>query len=764
MDERLVVRYMTRFHRCAHPLLIATLFFTMYAAVDAQVTEEWEVFSTLNVGSSIATDLEGNVWVGTTGGAYRYNTTTGESQVYRTVDALLRLDVSAVGVNPDNGDIYFGSTDGSVSILRSGGWWTYVTDVAQAERPNREITGFAFDQGGIYILTSFGVAVFNSQDSTIRDSWTRLGTIPANTQVNDVLHFNDSIWVATEEGIAAAPSTGKDLADPSNWTVYDQSVVCNPRALSLTLIDGVLNIGTGDGGCTYRDGEFTKRFDLTGPIRFSGSAGNLIAGSEYQLFAYGENRFVELGSSQTSMVDATALPDGTPVGVLQRGGVLYPVGSELASFAPNGPVSNVFESMAFDDRGGLWVGSGRQGRGLSRLVDDSTWITYTASETSGLFHNGVWEVNADEQGRIWAGTYGGGFSVFSLGDGLDVSVTHYDRSNSPLRGFQNDADLIVTGPVADDGFGGVWMVNWSNASDAPGAAVLISLVRDEFTGQEEFHSYPALSYPSRLYSELVIDFNGTKWLGAEGSQGLLYFKEDAPGGSTGEWGRLNTSNGLISSTQTALLVDPDGELWIGTPSGLTVLVNPGGVVLDGPGAAIYRTVRPLEDLGVTALAVDALNRKWVGTNDGILVLSSDGTDVLKTFTSDNSPLVNNQILSILPDDETGDVYIGTVNGLVKVKTEAIRSTQIDRLSVTPQPYTVPATEPMRITGLPENSTVKVLTLSGALVREFRAPGGDIGFWNGTDDSGEPVATGVYIIAAESAQGETVIGKAAIVRE
>ena len=69
---------------------------------------------------------------------------------------------------------------------------------------------------------------------------------------------------------------------------------------------------------------------------------------------------------------------------------------------------------------------------------------------------------------------------------------------------------------------------------------------------------------------------------------------------------------------------------------------------------------------------------------------------------------------------------------------------------------------LTLRGVPPRSSVKILTVDGRLIREIEAPGGDIGFWDGTDLDGDPVATGIYLIAASSDEGEA-IGKIAVVR-
>lgn len=738
---------------------ILTLGLLPFPDLSAQVIESWEVYSALDRSTSVASAPDGSVWVATTGGVYRYDPATETAEPYRTDGSILDLTATAIGVDPENGDVYVGGKDGTISILRHEGWWTYVTDIARSSRPDPAIRGFRFGDGRAYILTTFGVAVYNPSDSTIRDSWTRLGTITPNTGVNDLAFFRDSVWVATDSGLAAAPATGRDLADPLNWRTFDQSA-CGRQALSLIVIDGVLNVGTSDGACMLDDGSFARRDDLGGPVRFSRNGDRVVAAGDFRLYRLGgSGRFEEAVQSARRIVGVAALPDGSPVGALERDGIGLVDGSGLELFAPNGPVSNTFEDLVFGLDGSLWVGT--SGDGIARLIEED-WTNYTKENTPGQPTNSSWRINVDDLGRIWVGTFGDGLVILNPQEGTEVGVTHYDETNSPLNGIPGNDAFIITADAAADGFGRVWLLNWYNGNDDN--PVLISLRRNESGSSEEFEQHRATVTRLRQYSRLTIDFNGTKWMACDASNGgLLFFNENAESQGGTRWGLLTTTHGLPSGQQTALLVDPDGELWIGTPLGLTVLVNPGSVMQNGAGSAIFRTIRPLENVFIRDIAVDALNRKWIGTDNGVVVLSSDGTELLATYTESNSPLVNNQIRAILPNDLTGEIYIGTVEGMNKVKTEAVRSEIVDRLSATPQPYELSSSEPMRITGLPSNSTVKILSLSGTLIREFRAPGGGVAFWNGRDASGEPVASGVYLIAARSSLGETVIGKAAVVR-
>jgi hypothetical protein len=71
---------------------------------------------------------------------------------------------------------------------------------------------------------------------------------------------------------------------------------------------------------------------------------------------------------------------------------------------------------------------------------------------------------------------------------------------------------------------------------------------------------------------------------------------------------------------------------------------------------------------------------------------------------------------------------------------------------------------MKIDGLVENSSIKIITLSGDIVAELTSPGGRIATWNGLDKRGKYVPSGIYIIVAYNQDGSKVgKGKVVVIR-
>ena len=72
---------------------------------------------------------------------------------------------------------------------------------------------------------------------------------------------------------------------------------------------------------------------------------------------------------------------------------------------------------------------------------------------------------------------------------------------------------------------------------------------------------------------------------------------------------------------------------------------------------------------------------------------------------------------------------------------------------------------LTIDGLIRDTEIKILTIDGTLVTEFSSPGGRTAYWDGKNDNGELVSTGVYIIVAFDTEGNSVVtGKVAVLRE
>jgi hypothetical protein len=230
---------------------------------------------------------------------------------------------------------------------------------------------------------------------------------------------------------------------------------------------------------------------------------------------------------------------------------------------------------------------------------------------------------------------------------------------------------------------------------------------------------------------------------------------------------LTTVDGLNTNDIRDIVVDRRGDVWAATSLGVNVITNTSSVLSSGSSSLRISSVFVLRQQSVNAIAVDPLNQKWIGTNEGLLLVNSDGSRLLASFTAQNSALLSNQIRSIAIDENKGIVYVGTDDGLTSFETPFIKPLEsFDKLFVYPNPFNIKSGENLlTIDGLIRDTDIKILTINGALVIEFSSPGGRTAYWDGKDDKGELVSTGVYIIVAFDSEGNNVVtGKVAVLRE
>ncbi len=157
---------------------------------------------------------------------------------------------------------------------------------------------------------------------------------------------------------------------------------------------------------------------------------------------------------------------------------------------------------------------------------------------------------------------------------------------------------------------------------------------------------------------------------------------------------------------------------------------------------------------ITAIAIDGANRKWFGTeNSGVFLMSEDGREEILHFTAENSKLISNSINSIAVQENTGEVFFGTSEGIVSFKGTSTKGKEsFAGAYIYPNPVRETYSGNITITGLVNNVNVKITDISGQLVYETTALGGQA-IWNGKNYSGKRVNTGVYLVFCTDEQGE-----------
>jgi hypothetical protein len=217
----------------------------------------------------------------------------------------------------------------------------------------------------------------------------------------------------------------------------------------------------------------------------------------------------------------------------------------------------------------------------------------------------------------------------------------------------------------------------------------------------------------------------------------------------------------------SVVVDKRGDIWVGTSLGVNIITNTYTIATTQNPQLSISSVFILRQQNINCILVDPLNQKWVGTNQGLFLVDQDGTNLLAVYSSKNSPLLSDIILNLAIDQNKGIVYVSTDAGIISLKTTSIKPVDsFSGLKIYPSPFRIKNdTNTLTIDGLIANTDIKILTISGKLVREFSSPGGRIAYWDGRNDGGSLVSSGIYIIVAYDNEGNSVAsGKIAILRQ
>lgn len=212
----------------------------------------------------------------------------------------------------------------------------------------------------------------------------------------------------------------------------------------------------------------------------------------------------------------------------------------------------------------------------------------------------------------------------------------------------------------------------------------------------------------------------------------------------------------------ALCEDKKGRLWVGTNNGVFEITNPAEINSDvakvnhlkvprndGTGLADYL----MDAIQVNSIAVDNSNRKWLATaTAGVYLVSEDGDQIIEHYDMNNSILPSNRVFSVACDPNSSSVFFATDAGVVEYNsTAAPASDNLDDVYAYPNPVRPDYSGWITVTGLMDNTLVKIADSAGNVFFQGRSEGGMI-TWDGCNANGDRVKTGVYYVFASHGSG------------
>ncbi len=684
-------------------------------------------------------------------------------QFYSKIDGFSEVGVSQIAYDKQGDQLIVAYVTGAIDIVNADGTIQTIQDLKlNTTFIEKEINKIIVtDNRRILYATRFGILVQNA------DNYFFEFTTNMETEVFELTQRNNELYAATAEGIYKfIEADNSNPGDFTKWELQDGEVglpaIYEAKDIEVfgdelyAIVDNQV-YKTNAGAWELFDAEENRTFQF-----ISSEGSDLLIGG----FDDGVS-FIDLVKSDGSKIPSTTCCGNSMVDAIQTedGSIWYADNwhgirhqsehnKACSSILFNSPYSErareirIKDSEPYIASGGInenfLFDSNRNGFYVKR---NGGWINYNENTTVAMKDSGMINFLVAQphptKDIIYAGAFPGGLLEINNETGKREV---FNSNSSPLEGTPSLVELVRIPELKFDDDENLWVITYN--AEFP----LHVLTKDRV-----WHNYK-FGNTTNLGAVEFDDF-GHIWMPLVGSTGgvIVFNHKGTLADPTDDEFKIfrSTNSELPSGKVFTIKRDLEGDMWVGTQNG-PVIFECGNVFTNSNCTGSTRKV--LEDSipapllateFITTIAVDGANRKWLGTTTGIYVQSSSGEDQVFRYTTENSPLFDNNIIDLEYDPFVGEMYIATDKGVQSLRIDATGATTFfntSELYTFPNPVRPGWDGPIAIRGLAEDANVKITDIQGRLVFETTANGGTA-IWDGFNYSGRKAKTGVYIVYA-----------------
>jgi sugar lactone lactonase YvrE/ribosomal protein S11 len=741
--------------------------------VSAQVgIGQWETFLTYGNGTSVA--INGTqVFCGTQEGLYSYNYSSNEFAEFTKPSGYVGLGVTAVGYSPKSNTTIVAYDDANLDLLKNG----EIVNLPQIKNysltGDKKIYNITIAGDSAILSCGFGVVVVDIKQEIIKTDVKFSDDLAFAGEVcYDAAIMGGYYYFATSQGVYKVLYTS-NIKDLSNWNLvsglpagsyntlatHNGTLYLNYSNYLTNSLDNSDTLYTYNGvsAAVYQPGWLVRINDIVSNNGYLG----LLAPEEARIM---DGNGVLQTSIPTGCFTRSQKIEIDPTGkawiALIGSGMVSHDGSSCDIHYLDGPFSkNVWDMQIVN--GDIWVATGgvNINWGNVYIADkmyyrrNGDWKWYNIPDMGYyLNHTDIHTLAVDPSnaGHVYAGAWGTG-----LYEGQNYGQNSFQYLYPEVDSAASIPQLnYKVGGMAFDEDMNLWFSN-SNTDQqlkvkrSNGTWGSISLTQTS---------------SSNTVGKVAVDQRGQVWVAVHGKGIVVYDIE------TGQQRLLSSTynNGdLPQLTVRALECDLDGQMWVGTHDGIRVFSPSqvfGSVNINGQKIVIKDengiNELLLKETIINDIETDGANRKWIATmGTGVRLVSSDGREIIHSFTAENSPLLSNNVNCVAIDDQSGEVCFGTDKGIVCFRSDATAaSDNFGNVYAYPNPVKPEYNGPIAITGMANNSAVKITDIAGNLVFETTSEGGQA-IWNGLTYEGKRPSTGVYLVfCANEDASQTVVTK------
>ena len=773
-------------------ILIAYISFTTASSQTA--VGNWNIYSMFSDVNKIEQTSE-KVYFLSGNNLFSFDKNTEELYNYTTKNKLNDNIIDNIYYNNDNNYLFISYSSGNIDLLYDDGTVVNLPDIKNsALNYSLKINDVAFLGGNIYVATKFGLIVFDEKRQEVKYSGVYDKEISLVTCVGDyiVVDQNHALYYLHKNGKFENFDNFKNIAK-GNYIKDIEGISENKMLVQAT--SKMVNLYTID---------FEVNRISTISIDATQKASNLIYGKE-NIYYLADNIIYSV-STEGIKTTHSKLPEdlySQVISIWDNPDELWAgdnkgIGNYKLSDGNLTVLYDKFKPQAInvdfpffittDVNGKIYVSNKSQSvyydfsykrKALISTIDDSklediTPTEFTASHKSNpskeILYD-IYQLAIDPEdpeiyyvGSFWEGLY----KVKG-----DKTIAQYNPNNSSL----NESWGCRVNAVAFDKENNLWCTNEIIKEGEASLHILPAAARKkETTTREDWIPIVLGDFFAGKDVQILICKKSNMIFLIDGVWDGYVVAYDTKGTYTNTsddtfmlWDSFIDQDGksYAANRISALSEDERGRVWIGTSNGIIEISNPRNATNkdmtvnrlkvprnDGTNYADYL----LDAIHVTSISVDNSNRKWIGTmNDGVYLVNENGSEILEHFTTENSYFPGGKTYCVYAHPLNNKVYIGTQYGLVEYSSDSSPAMDdFSQIYAYPNPVKPEYTGLITITGLMNNSLVKIADSSGNVFYTTRSEGG-MATWDGCNSAGERVKTGVYFVYVSQNENEKSSG-------
>lgn len=718
-------------------------------------------------------DAGDKVYCAGTQSVFSYEKGTGTIQTYDKATGLTDIGIKTIAYDPGSDVLAVAYVNSNLDLIFHGTDVYNIPDVKNESSSGAvTINAVSFYNGRAYVSTDMGITVIDLTRKEISETYV-IGSTGGQVKVFATATNGTAIYAATDEGVKYASFSSANLQNFNSWTLFDMNdSLPKKKASFVSVLGNKVYTVISDSLFELNGSKWSRVYFETG---FAIKSLNVLNGNAYfssfHTSNLAQNRLGKVDAAGVVSVDSTEIPwhsfnwfeaSGSSWVAAEFSGIVKYTGNTPENITPDGPGTASVRDISISN-GSVYIATGGADESWSPfysydgffIYENNKWTTHNQSSDPILsnFLSILCAASPASSSKAYFGSFLFGLLQY---DKNTKNMVIYDQWNSILEGSQGDLSRTKISCLYVDKNENLWIGN-SGALNQQ-----FKMIKPDGVTWKGF----SIPYNIALPKKIIIDQNGQLWAPVRRpGDGLVVFShngtEDDP---TDDLSRLLLSGtgfgGLPDPICYDLAEDKEGNIWVCTNQGIAVFYCPASVLTTNGCDADQIKVERDGYIGylfgtesVRAIAVDAANRKWIGTTNGLWLISADGKTELLKFTKDNSPLPDNQITKISIDEKTGEVFIGTLGGLVSYQGDAITDcNDCPTAFVYPNPVKHDYDGPIAIKGLVEGAYVKITDVTGSLIYQGKANGCQM-IWDGKGYKGDRAKSGVYLVFSSTDLGK-----------